>query len=237
MWNLAGLRNFRASGEENPRQLKLLKPIDERRCISLLCRRLDMVGNMMEVQMDYGNLGALNTFVTVVCGMMKKRINRYHGEEEIMVSALRNIACDLEMSSDEAAPTIQRLRREVVSDLQEILRQGNWHGKWGTSGDITNWFKNRAGFAQKKDVQTFLQALCDISSDKCPFITCNGWLAMGPRCLKKGDFVTVVTGADVPYLIRLDRGHFRLVGEAYVHGVMDGQILKMPIAEEEVHLY
>lgn len=57
------------------------------------------------------------------------------------------------------------------------------------------------------------------------FATEKGFLGTGTEAVKSGDLVYLVAGADVPYILRPVGGKedaFTLVGEAYVHGVMDG---------------
>ncbi|KAH6666430.1 heterokaryon incompatibility protein-domain-containing protein [Halenospora varia] len=56
----------------------------------------------------------------------------------------------------------------------------------------------------------------------------NRFLGTGAESLQIGDVVCVLAGGSVPYLIRpIDGGRdnrFRFVGEAYVHGIMHGQV-------------
>ncbi|KAF1998436.1 hypothetical protein P154DRAFT_407830, partial [Amniculicola lignicola CBS 123094] len=57
------------------------------------------------------------------------------------------------------------------------------------------------------------------------FVSEKGYLGTGVEEVKKGDLVYMVAGADVPYILRpvVGKEHtFTLVGEAYVHGIMDG---------------
>jgi hypothetical protein len=66
------------------------------------------------------------------------------------------------------------------------------------------------------------------------FVTKNGYIGMGPLDTRPGDQVWVLYGGKVPFLVREVRGgrlvgesrEFTLVGDAYVHGVMDGQALR-----------
>lgn len=56
----------------------------------------------------------------------------------------------------------------------------------------------------------------------------SGILCMLPPAAEEGDLMVVLFGAKLPYLLRpLEQGGdaYRLVGEAYLHGYMDGQIL------------
>ncbi|KAK7193701.1 HET-domain-containing protein [Paraphaeosphaeria sporulosa] len=61
-----------------------------------------------------------------------------------------------------------------------------------------------------------------------PFITSKGLLGLGPEDMRSGDVVVVVSGAEVPFILReAPEGGYVLVGEAYVDGVMDGEVLSM----------
>lgn len=62
------------------------------------------------------------------------------------------------------------------------------------------------------------------SIDKTLFVTNQGCLGTSLRSAKEEDEVWVLAGSSVPFLLRrnLD-GCYRLVGEAYVHGIMHGK--------------
>ncbi|WAO89022.1 HET domain-containing protein [Fusarium falciforme] len=55
----------------------------------------------------------------------------------------------------------------------------------------------------------------------------NGFLALLPGDAEVGDRIVLVKGGRVPLLLRRDgEGQYRLVGEAYVHGIMDGEMFE-----------
>ncbi|KAI8673285.1 Cyclic nucleotide-binding domain-containing protein [Fusarium keratoplasticum] len=55
----------------------------------------------------------------------------------------------------------------------------------------------------------------------------NGFLALLPGEAEVGDRIVLVKGGRVPLLLRRDEeGMYRLVGEAYVHGIMDGEMFE-----------
>ncbi|OAP65386.1 hypothetical protein AYL99_01358 [Fonsecaea erecta] len=57
------------------------------------------------------------------------------------------------------------------------------------------------------------------------FVTETGHLGLGPEDARLGDQVVVLPGADVPFVLRSvggGAGEYRVVGECYVHGFMDG---------------
>ena len=55
-----------------------------------------------------------------------------------------------------------------------------------------------------------------------------GLMGLVPQVAELGDTVSVVAGCQVPLIMRrIDNGRWRLVGEAYVHGLMDGETSRL----------
>ncbi|KAL8784527.1 MAG: hypothetical protein Q9195_009004 [Heterodermia aff. obscurata] len=57
--------------------------------------------------------------------------------------------------------------------------------------------------------------------------TKNGYMALVSHHAREGDFVYALYGGHVLYVLRPKDDNFVLVGECYVHGLMDGEILQM----------
>ena len=55
------------------------------------------------------------------------------------------------------------------------------------------------------------------------FTTKKDLIGLGPRSMCKGDIICIMSGGRVPYVLREERDHHQLIGEAYVHGLMEGQ--------------
>lgn len=56
------------------------------------------------------------------------------------------------------------------------------------------------------------------------FKTRDGKLGLAPPAAQTGDIVCVLSGGDVPYVLReKDIGNWEFVGECSLHGMMDGQ--------------
>lgn len=55
--------------------------------------------------------------------------------------------------------------------------------------------------------------------------TRKGYYALGPCIAKSGDVCYVLFGATVPFILRKADGasHYKVVGEAYIHGLMRGE--------------
>ncbi|KAK1993787.1 hypothetical protein LX36DRAFT_585648 [Colletotrichum falcatum] len=55
----------------------------------------------------------------------------------------------------------------------------------------------------------------------------NGWIGFGPDTMRKGDVIAVLSGGDVPFVLRpIQDGHYTLIGECYVEGIMYGEMVK-----------
>jgi hypothetical protein len=55
----------------------------------------------------------------------------------------------------------------------------------------------------------------------------NGYVGVGPDALIYGDACCVLFGAKVPFIIRRCGSYYRLVGEYYVHVIIDGETIGM----------
>jgi hypothetical protein len=74
-----------------------------------------------------------------------------------------------------------------------------------------------------------VNSLLSTCTARTAFITAGGWLGFGPFCMEAGDIVVVFAGADVPFVVRRTQdgsGDFLLVGEAYVDGLMFGELFE-----------
>ena len=64
------------------------------------------------------------------------------------------------------------------------------------------------------------------------FRIAKGYLGIGAKALQPEDEVWIIGGADTPMLFRKHaNGLYRLVGEAYVHGVMYGEAVQSDVQE------
>ncbi|KAK1756980.1 heterokaryon incompatibility protein-domain-containing protein [Echria macrotheca] len=57
-------------------------------------------------------------------------------------------------------------------------------------------------------------------------ITNGGFMGLAPSNALVGDEVALLWGAAIPYWIRKDGNHYKLVGEAYVYGIMGGEVME-----------
>ncbi|KAK0705768.1 heterokaryon incompatibility protein-domain-containing protein [Apiosordaria backusii] len=60
------------------------------------------------------------------------------------------------------------------------------------------------------------------------FFTEKGYLGLGPASVKVGDVVGILPGAEGPFVLRHEEDMvMSLVGQAYVHGIMNGEAVEM----------
>jgi hypothetical protein len=61
---------------------------------------------------------------------------------------------------------------------------------------------------------------------KRPFLSHMGYAGMGPAYMGPGDVIVVLGGASLPFIVRpAEDGKFRLMGECYCDGIMNGEIV------------
>lgn len=60
-----------------------------------------------------------------------------------------------------------------------------------------------------------------------PFLSEQGYVGLVPSHTEVGDVIVIIYGAIVPFILRdLGNGRCQFIGEAYVHGIMDGEYLE-----------
>jgi Heterokaryon incompatibility protein (HET) len=65
------------------------------------------------------------------------------------------------------------------------------------------------------------------SLGRLPFITRKGHLVLGAEYIKRGDYIALIKGAQVPFILRRKSNkQYQLIGEAYVDGIMDGEAMQ-----------
>jgi hypothetical protein len=110
----------------------------------------------------------------------------------------------------------QSARRKLASfDLNKFFAKEEEPGeeRWAQSMDNA-----------EKHGQVFVNARRVGSEGRSFFTTPKGFMGTGPPLAKKGDVVCVIKDARVPFLLRRHGTGYLLVGEAFVLGLMDGEV-------------
>lgn len=58
------------------------------------------------------------------------------------------------------------------------------------------------------------------------FLTQNGSFGLGPYCLRTGDIVAVLYGGVTPFILRPHGDRYLFMGQAYIDGIMNGQVME-----------
>jgi hypothetical protein len=58
------------------------------------------------------------------------------------------------------------------------------------------------------------------------FVTADGYMGLSPLFAERGDLICVLLGCSVPMIIRKCGTNYVVVGDAYVYGMMEGEVMK-----------
>ncbi|KAL3419459.1 heterokaryon incompatibility protein [Phlyctema vagabunda] len=85
----------------------------------------------------------------------------------------------------------------------------------------------------------YCHQISDVARGRRPLCVSGTYLGIGPSETELGDSLFVLLGGEVPYIMRRNNEDkkWRLVGEAYVHGIMDGEILEQSQVVETVAVF
>ena len=82
-----------------------------------------------------------------------------------------------------------------------------------------------------EETKRFEQSMAKVMLERRLFVTKKGYIGAAPLSSQVGDVVYVLAGGHVPFVLRKKPGGqksapLRLVGECYVHGLMQGEALR-----------
>ncbi len=86
--------------------------------------------------------------------------------------------------------------------------------------------------ARGGNAKRFAEVAGSACHGRCFFITKAGFFGIGPGIMREGDCVAILSGADVPFVIREKEkcGNsaqgYAVIGECYVHGLMTGDAIR-----------
>ncbi|KAM5353402.1 hypothetical protein ACJ41O_000052 [Fusarium nematophilum] len=87
---------------------------------------------------------------------------------------------------------------------------------------------------QDEDLQPIVERFCELIliyaqamvRGRALFVTTRGVFGLGPYRVREGDVVTILFGTQVPIILRPDGDAYTWVGDAYVHGIMEGEVIE-----------
>ncbi|KAF5700747.1 heterokaryon incompatibility 6 OR allele [Fusarium mundagurra] len=122
--------------------------------------------------------------------------------------------------------------QSMTEALLDIVHLGKgWNPE---SGEITNNVDEFQVQRQKellKDRNKYLVELV-CGGDWVFFRSPKGFIGVADSRSLYTDFIVIALGASVPYILRKEEAGYRLIGCAYVHGIMEGELMEMINREE-----
>jgi hypothetical protein len=150
------------------------------------------------------------------------------------------------------APSLQRTNMGVLRSLWAYLL-GRGRGDWGGRADqhFLTLFQRYTGvpleyanvshlrhksrkfspdistrLSKNQCLETFGRAKDMIAQQMIGYTSGGYFLTISHGKIREGDIVCVLLGGSVPYILRPKDDYYILIGEAYVHGIMDGEVLE-----------
>ncbi|KAF2029305.1 HET-domain-containing protein [Setomelanomma holmii] len=167
-----------------------------------------------------------------------KKENPYHGRcsDEII---WRTMICDkqgeslLENMSKEARSVLAWDHKEMSNEAK------SWYSVYGDPKRTKEYYPATESIKRAHE-ERFMQTAVQYAGTSLNMMqwkrfaaSLDGNLASVPVSSLPGDILCIVMGAAVPFVLRPLHGGYRLVGECYVHGLMNGEALKMIELEVE----
>ncbi|KAK8118392.1 uncharacterized protein PG998_003018 [Apiospora kogelbergensis] len=129
-----------------------------------------------------------------------------------------------------------RSKPDLLATFVEVLTAGakatssmgdalGWLAKHLEDGALTNRIRNLPRWDQKGDAGRFHEVFVRFCTGRRFFVTDKGRIGIGPEPMAEGDRVVVLFGSRVPFVLRDVGLRFKLVGECYVAGLMEGQAI------------
>ena len=101
----------------------------------------------------------------------------------------------------------------MYSKLPESLR-----------ADVPPWREQlNTTLATPQNLLTLLMAISAKANGRRFMISSDNYIGLAPNEAQVGDEIFVLAGSSVPFILRPEDGHHLVIGEAYVHGLMDGE--------------
>lgn len=166
-----------------------------------------------------------------------------HGFRRIVDATLKQVKVIsnlLESRDSNSSNSIERMLRVLAKDIEFQMLPGHHVMQRLSPATLRQYVQSVSLFqrygleALFLDPENILRVLGTLpymiiyrNAERRAFITSNGYLGIGPGTLQEEDIVAIIYGTDVPLLLRpCDGGVYKLLGEAYVDGIMDGEAME-----------
>lgn len=76
------------------------------------------------------------------------------------------------------------------------------------------------------NARKFVDLIRHCSWNRAFFVTRTGPIGMGPPNMHAEDCICIMHGGPLPFVLRREGDHWKLIGDAYVHGIMDVSLFR-----------
>lgn len=147
-----------------------------------------------------------------------QRIDELYADEDIAYFAKLFLFCDEQLLGPVLGQGYTEIARQTL--LNEFC--GHPGTKWYLDSFVCKFREIFKG--QMKDV-TFIHAHV-LSAQRRLFVTKDGYMGTAPMGAQKGDRICVLLGCNVPLIIRPEGDHFLIIGDTYIYGMMNGEVMQ-----------
>lgn len=100
----------------------------------------------------------------------------------------------------------------------------NWHELAYSLKGETEWESDDEPYVK-------LQKVCDtriaqLGKERRPFISTSGFCGRIPKDAEDGNCLSILFGCDVPVVLWENGGSYTFIGECYIQGLMNGEVIK-----------
>jgi hypothetical protein len=152
---------------------------------------------------------------SLLSSLVKKAclLSRYEARSDVELALATTLVAGQDFENKKTTP-------EVSEWMRPLLRLDETY-----SGDFSA--VSAAHEVESIAAYKFIKSLGPVSR-RSLVITAKGYLCLAPMDTKDGDCIAVLLGGKTPYILRPDEEQYRFLGESFVYGIMEGELMGDP---------
>jgi hypothetical protein len=230
-----GLAAIYSAGKwSSPLEFDQVKSFTNPDILSLAGVRIDTVGpietTLYEVRPDMENV-LLDNFLHSL--PTKSYLKTYFTGEDSFDAYWRTSIFDKNCTVGRLSPELRTSYRQISASWIAVgsLLQGSDYKDHPFLGDLEDGYPLSPSHDVAYGMALFKSSLARLVNHRFN-ITKEGYMAMIPRGAEEGDVIFVLLGSQVAHVLRpvtdaLNPKTFTMIGLAYIHGFMDGEVLEL----------
>ena len=241
MWNgygdldrLTKISSYMASGRQRPQVAMIPDSV-----LSSPGIHIDVVsavgGIMFDLSVRHGCLFTLDTWWKLVKECLQADTQPY---ADAMDAYWRTVCGDcLSLCSESLKPKSVQLEQTLGAPHRRAA-PGDYDAFVLWKGELENHDRVRFNEQRNEKVVAIESCIRSTTLSRRFFVTKKGFMGIGPSAMNEGDHVCVLIGGPVPFVLRPEAQKssrhskanrlWSMIGDCYVHGIMDGEALEFP---------